>query len=162
MKDMNWLTNNIPWLFSGLGIVLFSGITLHSWFGVANLLESRTNLTKIRMLILNTDDANLLKAYEDMRGFPLDEPSSRLLKRFLGVSNAEIRVIDSLTPVMFVSTDMDRTYGYIKAEHFFNDRRKNKNSEFPNIELTPDDDDWYNIYRNQIEVIWDRAKPWKG
>ncbi|MCL2098815.1 MAG: helix-turn-helix domain-containing protein [Oscillospiraceae bacterium] len=141
--------------------IFISGVTLHALSGVAPLIESRSaELDKIRLLVLNTENAELVKAYENMRGFPLDEPSTRHLKRYLKYKNIEIREIDSITPVIFVATDINESYGYIKAEHYFNNRQPDKSPDFPCIELEPRNTEWYNIYKNQIKVIWERGKDW--
>jgi hypothetical protein len=59
---------------------------------------------------------------------------------------------------MFVACDMDYSYGYIKAEHFLNNTEHN---DLPSIELTKDKN-WYDTYKNNIETIWNRGKPYNS
>jgi len=158
-EDCIGMTNAIRYATDELFI---SGILLHSLFSVATLIEQRTDLRKIRLLFLDTGDKNLLKAYEDMRGAPMEVKSFEHLRRYLRMPNVEIRKIDSIMPVMFFAADMNKPSGYIKAEHFFNDRRNHSSPTFPNIEFKTDNKEWYDIYNAQIEVIWKRGKPWDG
>ena len=72
--------------------------------------------------------------------------------------NIEIREIGTIMPTLFAAYDMDTENGYIHAEHFFNIA---SSVQRPNIELTPMNGEWYNIYYRQIEKIWESAIPWK-
>ena len=149
---------NRSWIEDAKHELFISGVNMHTWGGTERTLASSKHL-KIRILTLKTDDDELFRAYEAMKGHPIigARTAENFFRPLLGHDHIEIREIKSITPVMFVAMDMGEAYGLINAEHFFN----NHNSDtLPNIELTPDNGEWYEIYRNQIETIWERGEPW--
>ena len=130
---------------------------MYSLGGIDSTIISRSDI-KIKILVLNIHDDKLLNAYESMKGSPIKGPATAyyFLKNLSSCSHVEIKEIDVITPVMFVACDMNYSYGYIKAEHFLNNTEHDK---LPNIELT-NDKDWYGTYKNNIENIWNRGKPY--
>ena len=146
------------WIKDAKHELFISGINMHTCGGTERSLISSKHL-KIRILALKTDDSEVLKAYEDMKGHPIigNRTADLFFEPLVGYEHIEIRVIKSITPVMFIAMDMDEEYGLIKAEHFFN----NHNSDnLPNIELTQSDSEWYEVYKNQLETIWGRGELW--
>ena len=139
--------------------LFISGVNLNSLGGLENAIALRSDLN-IRILVLKVDDGNLLEIFEEMLGRKLSgSPTAYFfLKHLLECKNIEIREIDSIMPVTFVATDIDKPYGYIRARHYFNCAGGKGNS--PTIELTPDNDKWYEVYRLQIETVWNRGKSW--
>ena len=68
-----------------------------------------------------------------------------------------MREISAITPAVFTAYDMDKPYGYIKVEYLSN---SSSNEILLNIELTLANEDWYKKYKEQIEILWNRGKPW--
>ena len=139
--------------------LFISGINLHTLSGFDKDILMRANEgIKIRFLVLDVYNEELLKAHERMVCREIKGPRSTFffLKHFIGNANIEIRQTNFIMPVMFMAYDINKTYGYIKAEHFLNNR---DNTELPNIELTSDKD-WYDKYKVNIEEIWKKSKPY--
>ena len=138
--------------------LFISGIHLQTWTHVFDFLVSRKDL-KMRVVLINIDNAEVLKSYIDMRGLHSSyKPSLEHLWRLAKHENLEVRRIDSVIPLMFVATDMDTPDGYIKAFHLFNNLTDSE--RLPNIELTSANGEWYEMYKKQIEDIWQLSTPW--
>ena len=140
--------------------LFISGINLHTLSGLDKeiLLRAKDGV-QIRILVFDVYDKALLETFEKMVGRKIKGPRSTFvfLRHFLDCENIKIKQADFIMPAMFMAYDMDKDYGYIKAEHFLNER---DNSELPSIELTPDKD-WYNNYKSHIEDLWKKGKPYE-
>jgi len=150
-KDLNAVING------AIHELFISGVNLQSLSNKINdLLNASRRGIKIRLLIFNLDNSSLMDAYINMKGDELRGPDKAeiFMKHFRNCKDVEVKIIDSIMPVMFIASDMDKRYGYIKAEHFFNNAAE---TDLPNIELSPDKD-WYNAYYEQIEAIWNKAE----
>ena len=135
--------------------LFISGINMRTLGGYTDEILSRNDLN-IRILVLNLNNAELRNAHENMKGHHIKGMPTAyyFLEEFKNHDYIKIKEIDSITPIMFVAYDMEKPYGYIKAEHHFNGTEL---QNLPNIELTPDKD-WYESYREQIETLWERGR----
>lgn len=135
--------------------LFISGITLKSWIGYYTHLLDRPYLN-IKIVALNINNKSLLETFKEMRGSNLDVPSLEFLKGLQSHPNIEIRLINSMMPLLFVASDIETDQGYIKIQHMMNNTGSSK---VPYIELKPSNK-WYNNYKEQINTIWNRSATW--
>ena len=136
--------------------LFISGVHLQALTHVFDALVARNDL-RVKVLLLNLDNHELVKAHMDMKGFPdLYHPTFEHLWRIRGHEHIEIRRINSIMPLVFVASDIDTAHGYIKAEHYFNNM--DNSLKLPNIELTPINSEWYDVYKEQIASVWERGE----
>ena len=150
--------NNLRIIHQAQSEIFISGCSLSGWTGneyIDNFL-SRADI-RIRILVTDTTDDILVKAYEGLRGHPHTKPNTSAFKRLLAHPNIEIRKIGSIMPVVFAATDMDTDSGYIRAHHLFN---KADNTKTITIELDKTNKEWFDIYKGQIDTIWAQGTLW--
>jgi hypothetical protein len=136
-----------------------SGFSLSQWNDYAEDLKSKSNI-EIRLLVLDIDNPDLVKTYKDIRRRPANTtPEARdlFLQNFKDCEHIEVKKLCFPMVVGFVGIDMDKQYGYIKAEHSMNSE---DNIKLPNIELYPNNEIWYNIYKKQIDYLWSAGVPY--
>jgi len=136
------------------GVKLYSCVSEKDSF--KELLAMKRQL-KINLLAFDTSNSEFINAYNAMRGDYKEKVTLDHLVELLEIERLEIRVINSIPPVMFLARDIHTPNGYISAEHFFN----NSDSMcWPCVELYADDGKWYEIYMKQLETIWKRGVLW--
>jgi len=139
--------------------IFFSGFTLTLLMPeIGTLLEKAKAGVKVKILFVDLEDKELVRAYEKIEGYEFDELSHTQFKRCLNKSNIEIRVINFFMPVDFAAIDMDKNDGYIRAHHRFSN---SLSKEHPNIELTRANK-WYDDYNKQLNTVWSKGTPWNG
>ena len=140
--------------------LFISGVNLMSFITYSSTIKGLNHI-KTRLLVMNDSNSELINAFRSMKGDNANSFSTDPLKGFYlpsKLDNIEIREIDSIMPTLFMAFDMGTENGYIKAEHFFN---ASNSTQRPHIELTRENEKWYNIYYEHLEKVWNRAKPWK-
>ena len=141
--------------------IFFNGITSRFDAEESGLLSGKRNL-QIRILVFNPKNAGLINAYKEFKGESFQDALTwKHLKRFSAHPDTEIKVIDSFVPLVFHATDIGTNDGYIKAIHLFNGMN---NSLSPRVEfIEKRKDDIYDIYKNEIDIIWNRGTHvWKS
>lgn len=138
--------------------VFFSSVNLAQIVTNCGFLKT-CNLKKIRLLAMNVDDPELRKTYEQLRGRDLVGSSpAEVFKQLKGCEHIQMRTINVLTTTHFMAKDMKLKSGYIRAEHLLNNQ---ENNDLPSIELVSTHENWYPIYRDLLESLWERAIPWE-
>ena len=139
--------------------LFISGGHYRHWVETFDIIVSRTEL-KTRIIVLDFSNPDLHNAYIALRGDDKYDGSRLYLRELVGHSHIEIRETNFITPTYFASTDMYTDDGYIRARYLTNNPNR---STTHCVELTPNHGEWYESYRKQIEIIWERAKPveWK-
>jgi len=139
--------------------IFFSGFTLTLLMSeIDTLLKKAKTGVKIKILFVDFEDEELVKACQKIGGYEYDKLSHAPYKRCRNNPNIEIRVINFFMPVDFAAVDMDKNDGYIRAHHRFS---KIESKEHPNIELTRINK-WYHNYYEQLKNVWDKGTPWNG
>jgi len=134
---------------------------LRFWDGVFDLIASREDL-KVRIVVLDFDKPEVRNAYSAFRGHTASTYSSttnKFLKELIKCPHVEIKKVDFIPMAYFVGIDTNTIDGYIRARFMTNTPTRADN---PCIEVTPLDKEWYENLKEQMEVIWNRAKPWKN
>jgi len=142
--------------------VYLSGIELYAWAGVEPVVEDICNKVKVRILVVDPNNKEVLDFYETMRGetfVPRNNVNNFLAR--LKNRNVEIRLLDTLLPTVFLGIDMHESYGHIKAVHLFNEPRDNIDDNLPVVELTSSDYEMYEVYKNAMERVWERGISFK-
>jgi len=134
-----------------------SAATLINYYKYLPEIARRVDLDKIRLLIYSDE---MIKIYDKSKNSGSEGITTSHLKPYIEVENIEIRVIDSFMPTTFFAIDMNEHYGEIRATYLFNNHQESHH--MPSVELTPNDGKWYNIHKNQMEVLWERATRWTG
>ena len=119
--------------------------------------KSRTGV-KIKILFVDLEDEELVKAYQKIGGYEFNDLSHTPFRRCLNNPNIEIRVINFFMPVDFAAVDISRNDGYIRAHHRFSNITSKKH---PNVELTRINE-WYHAYYDQLNTVWGKGTPWNG
>jgi len=98
---------------------------------------------------MNFQNSSLFDCFLELRGHNRESyppPSSmNMLKKFLEYSSFKIKVADFIIPTFFIGTDINTDNGYIRATHLSNIADRTK---LPVLELTPDNTEWYDIYKS--------------
>lgn len=134
--------------------LFISGITMKSWVGCISHLMDKKDIS-IKILAMNTSNESLVRCFKEARNNganipPLDE----LIDGLKNHPDVEIRLIDSMTPLLFVGSDYNSTQGYIKVQPLMNSYGASK-SLCIEVESTHN---CYSNYLDQINAIWKRGK----
>jgi len=137
--------------------VIISGGSMSQIIACDDILKELANRgVKIRLLALNVENIETRNAYEKMR--PYDKKISvnlDHLKTFKNDENIEIRIHDSLIALYLYAIDINEENGWIGADHFLT---AVKDSDYPHIEVTRRNKEWYSVYQQQIEHLWEYSK----
>ena len=111
----------------------------------------KKNIT-VRLLALDIEKDGILDAYNN-----LIERSGKVkdllhLSRFEGNENIKINKLDSLPLAYFIASDMESQNGTIMAIHLLS-----KGERFLCVRVTRSDNEWYNLYHEQIKSLWEEG-----
>lgn len=148
------------WIF---GIMLTR--TINEYYDVFS--ENIQDGRKIKFLIIEPDGkANGLAAYRLTSG--MDGPWHRTtVLKSIGLmcrlkeqspSNVDIRTIDYVPSFGFFGVDIDARNGLIFAEHY---GFKLRAGDRPKIILHPQDNPGYELFRDQMDALWNHGKKWQ-
>lgn len=114
----------------------------------------------VRLLMLNPDGKRLL-ASSDMSGVSNNERKKKIKANFdflkkefqqeIQSNQIELRTIDSVLPLSFIGIDIDKEYGRLIVQNYLYKTPSSKSLmlEFTNRQLY-----WYNLYIEQLKLIW--------
>jgi len=142
-------------------VIIFGGSMVQILsFGDALKHISTNNNVTVRLLALNVEDPAVADSYKKMKVADEIIPDNLShLTPFKDNPNIEIRVINSINAAYFYAVDINEPDGYIGADHFLTDM---PDYNYPHVDLKRNNEEWYNIYQQQIETLWNRAIPWNG
>jgi len=142
-----------------------SGVNNVSVLGMKSLFVRRSADVSIRLLMTDLRNKALQACYKDLRSSKTDsEDTTGLMAYLTGASkNIEVRVADFMMPAFFVAADLPEKPGepggVILAFHALTDMQSDLR---PSVMLTPEHGPWFERYREQIERIWNKAKPFQA
>jgi len=120
---------------------------------------SKNKNVKVRLLALNIEKEEILIAYNKLTNkHEGGTVNLNHLKRFKSNSNIEIRTYEILPTAYFIAIDINTPNGFIKAAHIFSG---GSDIDYPNIEISRSNEEWYEIYRHQIENLWGEGTLWE-
>ena len=121
------------------------------------LLAAADRLRCVRLLAMDLDDESVRRLFSDTFGRPPGLDSLKHLGCFFMKQNIKIRTVRS--PLTHISAkDMNTTLGRIQVGFI---GYKASGYQSPCMELTPADIEWYDFYREQMELIWESGTPWQ-
>jgi len=123
----------------------------------ANLLNVSSKI-RVRLLAVDVDDKAVCEQYKAIFGRPPERDSLKHLMQFTHKKNIEIRTVKTPLTIHIDASDMNTNTGFLRI--IFLDYGPN-GYDSPRMELTPADTEWYEFYKNQIELLWAQGTPWK-
>ena len=118
----------------------------------------------IRLLMLDPNGKRIA-ASSDMNGVSTSERKKKIkanlefLKREfhqeIQTSKIEIRIIDNVLPLSFIGVDINTENGRLIVQNYL---FKTQSSKSLMLEFTKQQIYWYNLYIDQLELIWSNGK----
>lgn len=145
--------------------LFISGVSNAALTGYKNDLLRRSEDIEIRLLITDLKNRCLQDSYKDLRKTKDYEDDTTGLMTHLARNgqNIQIKVADFIMPTFFVASDLSsdpaQRKGTVLAFHTFCDT---SSSQRPSVMVTPEHEAWFDRYRAQIELIWEKARPFQA
>jgi len=136
--------------------LFFCGGTLSRLISEREELKA-SNKSRIRMLAMNIDDEAVLEQYTAAFGRPPSLDSIKHLEPFAAMKNVQIRTVDFPLTLHVSAKDIHTATGIIQI--CIRGYTKSGYSS-PCMELSPADTEWYEYYKEQIELLWAQGTPW--
>jgi len=112
---------------------------------------------KVRMLAMNMDDEKMRDLFEITFGREPGQKSLDHLKGYAKRPNIKIQTVDFPMSIYVTARDIHKATGKMQVG-FLSYTKSGYNAHC--LHLTPDDKDWYDYYKTQIELLWDQGTPW--
>jgi len=137
-----------------------SGVSNISLKPRRDALLKRSEKISIRILISNLKNKELQHYQKYLRRILTFEDNTIDYMDFLvknGNGNIQVRVADFIMPAFFVASDIeDSTRGTVLVAHTL---YNTSSAERPRLQITPAHGEWYELYRKQIDEIWEHSVP---
>lgn len=137
--------------------LFFSGPTLPNLIILESELLNLSEQVHVRLLAMDIEDEAVMKNYVATFGQDLSLSSLKHLNRYLEKVNFEIRTVKFPLIVHISARDIDAANGLI---HLTLPEYGNVTTNSPRVNIVPTDIEWYNFYKNQIELLWAQGAPW--
>jgi hypothetical protein len=138
--------------------IFFCGCDLMRLTPQRGNLLSLPDKVHVRMLVMDIDNDAVSNSYKATFGRTPDMPSLTHLNWVLSRKNFEIRTVDFPLTVFVSAKDMHTATGNIQVSfRYFGEFGQSS----PCVDLSPADTEWYDFYKNQIELLWARGTPWQ-
>jgi len=131
-----------------------------------NFGEMIENGSKLNFLVINPNNGPLMKMAAERLFSGMDAQWCKAtILRSLGFmcrlkermpSCVDIRVLDYMPSFGFYGIDTDTKGGIIFAEHYGYKLRADQ----PKFVLRPQEDEWYELFKNQIDLYWNGGEEW--
>jgi len=137
--------------------LFFSGTTLARLIPIRRKIFALPDKIRIRLLAENVDDKTILESHTATFGRRPGVFSLEPLTNFERKTNIEIRTAKHLIPLVISAKDMNTSAGDIHVAF----PSYGESGDSACVALTPNDADWYDFYKNQIELLWEQGIPWQ-
>jgi len=137
--------------------LFIGGWSLSRFIAQDEALYALPNTVHIRLLVMDVEDETVCNNCKTIYGRFPRLMSLKHLEDFSS-KNLEIRVLKFPPPLVVIARDMCTSKGYIQIIYrYFGEFGVRS----PCVHLTPNDADWYDFYKNQIELLWEQGTPWQ-
>jgi len=127
------------------------------WYNCSTLHAKSDHLKRVRLLAMNIDDKKVHKQFENTFGRNPSMESIRHLRRLVSQKNIEIRTVDFPLTIKVSASDIHTAIGEIQVGLI---GYHQSTHDIPCIDVTPSNTEWYDYYKNQIELLWAQGTPW--
>lgn len=145
--------------------LFISGVNLEGIVPSCDIIkEMANNGVHIRLLMLDPNGKRLV-ASSDMSGITNSERKKKIKANFdfltkefaqeLQTKNIELKIIDNVLPLSFIGIDISSEDGRIIVQNYL---FKTPSSKSLMLEFTQKQIYWYNLYKDQLELIWKNGK----
>ncbi|MCI9111056.1 MAG: hypothetical protein HFJ99_00615 [Eubacterium sp.] len=145
--------------------LFISGVNLEGLVPSCDIIkELANNGVHIRLLMLDPNGKRLV-ASSDMSGVTNSERKKKIKANFdfltkefaqeLQTKDIELKTIDNVLPLSFIGIDISYGDGHIIVQNYL---FKTPSSKSLMLEFTQEQIYWYNLYKEQLELIWKNGK----
>ena len=138
--------------------LFFCGWALSKQASFQQELLGASDKVHIRLLVLDLNDENARNRCADTFGRTPILPSMEHLKWLSSKNNVKIRTVKSPVPMHISARDMRMNTGFIQV--LFPRYGEVGADSDPCVDLYSAKSDWYDHFKDQIELLWAQGTPW--